>query len=285
MSINSHSPIVCNTLLNQDLAISKTKSSTDKKVAWRVWQVVKPVFLESFVSVTLNLGVLSFFATPVSIPLFVASVAASLGLSVLFAWRDFSRQQKMASKETNRQLKATQLLSKGAIVNTVGLSKPNIIIHESGHFLAAKILFKESHPKIWINPFQGGGTSYTASNRLTCLGRMFGKSGSMLVTAAAGLAASTLYICSELAIAHKMQKKHPNVSQYMNLHAISHLFNEVLYGLTAFVASKKDLGHDLVRLWCTGGIHPAIPIGLLIAFPLIDTCLCYKVSLVKNFIL
>lgn len=268
MHVNSHSPIVINSLLNQNQLILKTSVDNNEKL--RLWKIIKPILAESAHAIVLNLGVLAFLATPISIPLLTVSVVTSLGLSCLSAWRDCARRQTAISKKTENLLTATHILSRASIVDTLGLSKPNILIHEGGHFLAAKALFKGSNPKIWVKPYQGGGTSYTASNRLTFLGKIFGKGGSKMVVAGAGLAASTLFICSELAVAHKIRKTHPKLSQYMNLHAICHLFHEVIYGLTAFFASKKDLGHDLVHLWTIGKIHPAIPISLLITLPLIE---------------
>lgn len=271
MLINSISNTTDNTLLNQNLQKKLSIAHNIKTLS--VWEVAKPILSESFSAIALNLGVMTFFATPVSIPILTASVVTSLVLSGLLTWRDAKRQPKNFSNITQQQLSTTQLIARGSLVNVMGLSNPNIFIHESGHFWMAKLLFKHSNPKVWVSPFQGGVTSYTASTRLTGLGQLFGKSGSMLVTAASGLVASTLFVCSELAVAHKIRKTRPNLSQYMNLHAITHLFNEVIYGLMAFVASKKDLGHDLVHLWRVGGIHPAIPICAMIALPLIETCL------------
>lgn len=267
MKINLQSPTNSSLSININETIP---SSKEEAANIRVWNFVKPIFSESLYAIALNLVVIPFYATPISIPLLTISVITSLSISCLFAFRDSLQKLKEVSKQTENAMSATQILSRGAIVDNLGLSKPNILIHELGHYAAAGLCFKDPKAKIMINPYQGGGTSYTASNRLTPLGKLFGKSGSMLVNAAAGLVSSTVFICSELAIAHKIQKTHPNASQYMNLHAISHLFHEVIYGLSVFFASKQDLSHDLMRLWKVGGIHPALPIGLLIAIPLIQ---------------
>lgn len=257
------------------------KDSTPQRIA----SAVKGALPEFALSIGLNLGAMAFFATPMSIPMMSGVVIGSMALSCVFTVHDISCQKIRPSSKTKNQLEATRMLSRGSIVNTVGWSGPNLWIHELGHALSATALFKNSQAKIWVRPFQGGATSYTASNRLTAVGKLLGKHRAMMVTAAAGLAASTIFVMSELGLASKCKKSHPAISQYLNLHASAFLFNEAIYGLTAFLASKKDLGHDLVRLWQVGGVHPAIPIAVIVGLPLMQLGMltfCRKETLPVN---
>lgn len=266
----SESPVNLNFAVSIPVSDSLSKNSDQKiSIAKRVWEVVKRVLPEFVLSLTLNIGAMVFFATPMSIPLMNVAMIGSLALGCIFAARDLARKKQL-SDQTENQLQTVQVLSRGSIVNTVGLSGPNIWIHEGGHALAATAFFKNARAKIWVKPFHGGSTSYTASNRLTWLGSFLGKHSAMMVTAAAGLIASTVFAMCELGIAHKCQDNHPTLSQYLNLHAITYLFHEAMYGLSAFIASKQDLGHDLVRLWQVGGVHPLIPVVAIVALPLLQ---------------
>lgn len=258
----------------QEVNIQPSKNNLAK----RVGMVMKRVLPELVLSLSLNFAAMAFFATPMSIPLLSLMLIGSFALGCIFGLKDSSRSKNKLSGEMEDPMRGTRILSRTSIVNTIGWSGPNLWIHESGHAISATALFKEAQVKMWVKPFQGGATTYTASHRLTQIGQWFGKSRAMLVTAAAGLAASTIFVMSELGIANKCKKSNPTISQYLKLHAFTTIFNEAVYGLTAFLASRADLGHDLVRLWRVGGIHPLIPIIAVVALPLIQVTL-YQMTL------
>lgn len=261
--------------------LPENQPSPTSSLARRVSGVMQRILPEFGMSLGINCAAMAFFATPLSIPLFSFMMIASFALSVIIIShnpsrdpsRDLSRGKDGVDEVGSRQLRATQILSRASMMNTLGWSGPNIYIHESGHVVAAITFFKNPRVQMWVRPFQGGSTTYTASNRLTRIGMLLGKQRAMLVTAAAGLVASTVFVMCELGVANRYRKTNPGLSQYLNLHAVTYIFNEVVYGMTAFLASKSDLGHDLVRLWRIGGVHPLIPIVAMIALPLIQVAL------------
>lgn len=239
-------------------------SKKDESQLLTVGSIARRIFPEIALAFSLNYAVVNFVAIPLTVPLFTLALATTLAAGCIALAYDYYRK-KGIEKE---RMQAVQKLSRISIVNTVGLAGPNIVIHESGHALAASALFKNAQPLIEIDPFNGGATSYAISYGLTRWGNFLGQRQAMLVIAAAGLIASTIFALFEFGLAHKLQHSYPLLSQYLNLHGISQILNEVIYGLTAFFADKIELGHDFIYLWQMGEIHPLIPIALIIAIPL-----------------
>jgi hypothetical protein len=161
-------------------------------------------------------------------------------------------------------------LAQASMINTAGLAGPNIIIHEMGHAAVASICFQKSNPRTQFFPFLGGMTSYTVSHGLTRVGAFLGEHRTQVLIASAGFLASTLFGMFEFALAYRLHDDYPTLSRWLNVHGVMQITQEVLYGLTAFIVNKADLAHDFVNLWVTQGIHPLLPIGLMILLPLAE---------------
>lgn len=252
----------------------------DKATVQKICKVAGRALAEVAISFTINVAVMMCFATPLSIPLVTtALIGAFAGVVVSTAWELYRQNKAQPLPKTDAELKHelgtqnAERLARFGMTNLAGLSGPNIAIHECGHALGAVSFFKNSHPKIDVFPFRGGQTSYQISYGLTKLGKFLGEHRSLLVTAGAGMMISTVFAMLEFGLAHGISGSYPTVSEWMNYHAISQLMNEVVYGLTAFLVSRFDLTHDFVYLWKVGGIHPLIPIALMIALPLAEICL------------
>lgn len=157
-----------------------------------------------------------------------------------------------------------------ALVNILNLTGPYFVIHEGGHALAALTLFRQASPEISFTPFRQGVTSFVVSSGLTQLGAHLGRRISLLAVAAAGIVCSTVVALIEFAISHHFQDKFPNLCHWLDLHAKAQILHDLLYCFSAFAASKMDPFHDLMALWQDGGIHPLVPIALMIALPLLQ---------------
>jgi hypothetical protein len=64
----------------------------------------------------------------------------------------------------------------------------------------------------------------------------------------------------------------------LNCHAFSQILNDVIYGFTALSSKVFNPAHDFVNLWKISGIHPLIPIALMIGLPLIQFCALRAIS-------
>jgi hypothetical protein len=253
-------------------------SNLDPKTQ-KIVTIAAKAFKELAVSFALNIAILTFTAAPVlSIPVLTSAlVGALVGVIISTAW-DIYRSHKIKESGLSEKLSLeitaakTNKVARIAIANAVGMSGPNIAIHEAGHAFSSLAFFKNPHPKIQILPFSGGGTSYEI-NGVTRLGRLLGEEKALLFTAGGGILASTIFVMLEIACAHGLKESHPALSEWLNYHAISQLLNEVIYGATAFVVSRFDLSHDFVYLHQVGGIHPLVLIAAIIAIPLAEILL------------
>lgn len=245
--------------LPNDQKVESTTLSDKTKRAARI------AFFEISLAFAVNVGVMTFFAVPLTIGIMTNVLAGSIIGGIISTAIQIYRQRNCQ----NHAFSCTQTIARASLANTVSLAGPNIAIHEAGHAVTALSCFSGAKPEIVIHPFAGGSTSYYISE-LTKFGSFLGKHRSLLLIAGAGMMASTVFAMFEFAAAHSVKDLYPTISEYMNDHAIFQILNEVVYGITAFFANKADLNHDFVKLWQIGGIHPLIPIALIIALPLTE---------------
>ncbi len=144
------------------------------------------------------------------------------------------------------------------------LCSRSVLSHEMGHAIAAQALYL-TPVKIEIFPFEGG---MMKSNRsvLSDLGNYFGHSYSNLIISAAGPAIDLISSLVFIGVAHKIQKKYPDLSRYLNMMAAVTLLNVTFYAASAFFTSFP--GHDFIAL-AKGGIPPIVSLVTLIGTPII----------------
>ncbi len=259
------------------------KSTTFYKLQSKVSATAKRVLIELAIALSLNIAILAITATPLSIPILATAAATALvGIIIKLVLEHHFKEKAISLKPiTSKITPIAEVTGRLAIVNAVGLSSINIFIHESGHALAAKLCFLKPNIKMHIAPYQGGTTTYSVSNGLTRIGQFLGKQMSILVATAAGIAFSTLFAMAEIGLAFALQHKAPQVSLTLNCHAISQIFNEVIYGLSAFTLPFSS-AHDFTTLWYSGGIHPLIPIALMIGLPLAQFAILQVISFLRK---
>lgn len=278
MPITNSLPYINNWTLPSPIDFISKKANLSPQ-SQKIVSIATKALKELVIAFAFNLTILAFTAAPVlSIPVLTSALIGALaGVIVSTAW-DIYRNNKVKDANFKQQLSLELIAAKTdkvahlAIANAVGMSGPNIAIHEGGHALSAMAFFKNSKPSIEITPFVGGQTSYEISG-LTRLGRLIGEEKACLFTAAGGLLASTVFVMFEIACAHGLKDSYPTISECLNYHAMTQLMNEVIYGLTALFISHIDLAHDFVYLHQMGGIHPLVVIAVIIALPLAEICL------------
>lgn len=229
------------------------------------------VFAELSLSIALNCAVMLFTATPISIPaLTLIAITALIGVGVRMI---FEAQFDDNNDDFDACMPPIgEVVGRLTIVNTLGMSSLNILIHEAGHALSAWMCFIKPNIKIHLDYFVHGDTSFTVSNGLTRFGNYLGKHNAITLFRGAGLICSTVFAMTEIAAAFFVKDSCPQASLTLNCHAFSQIANDVLYGLAALTSNGFNVRNDYLALWKIGGIHPLIPMTLMIALPVIQYC-------------
>lgn len=203
-----------------------------------------------------------FVATPAGIGLIAAAIAvqtiANLAIRSFIAYSD-NRAKPDPSCETPE---IARWLAP-ALFASATLSNGQILVHESGHALAARALLQQGRPSISLIPFRGGFTEFFP-NRLSSLGKLIGKDRVMPFVSAAGplfsLGVSSIAFAAGLAVSDQK----PELSRMLIVAALLDFFVHIIYAISAFFANPADMTHDFVSLWIAG-VHPAIPLALMVA--------------------
>ncbi|GAB4230553.1 MAG: hypothetical protein Tsb0021_08660 [Chlamydiales bacterium] len=159
------------------------------------------------------------------------------------------------------------------------LAYPYFLVHEGGHYLAARTFFGQA--RIIIQPFVAGLTQHDFQT-LTCFGRLLGAHRSFLVTVSGGMIASTVFAVASIAIAYSVQKRHAKTAYALKLIGRAQILQEIIYNLGYFKIANMPLYHDMDYLVLYGRIHPMIPLGILFTIPLVDCALHYLNSIQQN---
>ena len=144
--------------------------------------------------------------------------------------------------------------------NTLGT-----LFHESGHFLAYKLL-ATGKPQITLFPGKGGATTLTHFKGLTALGNKLGLSNANNIMHLSGPVFSLIFTLFNVAMGHLLKKSHPELSQYFNCLAIVNTVENALYALSALF--PVSAAHDFAVL-ATLGFHPLVVVTAIVALPII----------------
>lgn len=263
--------------------IQKALSSKLSDIALKISPIALKTLAELTIAISFNCLIFSHFVMPMSAPLSIIWFNRVLILSSLYLIPKIAYELYQSNEVKEDLSLATIRHASGiSIANGVGLAGPTPWIHELGHASAAALLFKKPCINIKVIPYQAGSTSYSVSYGLTSLGKLIGQENSILFTTAAGIMSSTIFALFEFGVANGIKERFPILSEWMNYHAITQIFTDVIYGMSAFVTNRCDLSHDFIRLWNLGEIHPLIPIALMIALPVIELTLFKFLEMRKN---
>lgn len=243
----------------------------------RVHQTALVAFTQLGASQLFTVGVCSYFAAlPVSIMLLQAAVFSQvlvlvwevgLYIAARQGWLQDSRLLKQGlSSELERNCRQWSSLN---VLNCIGLAGPNIAIHELGHYVSALLCFKGANPKIIIDPFRGGLTKVRSTKHLTALGTMLGRHNAELLMILGGVIASTAFAMAEFAAAHAYRKEAPRMSELLELHGVTQLANDFLYGVASLEDPAAMYGSDFILAW-QKGVHPVLVLFFMVALPLLQ---------------
>jgi hypothetical protein len=251
--------------------VFNTIHEASKELANKVQAIASNTFVQIAASLALNLAFGFLVGAPLlPISVHLLTIACKVTLAALHPLLEI--WQACRSPQSGNPLKsASKSLAHTSIINTVTLKISNYI-HELGHAAAAVACYIRADPTISVH-WNEGLTVYNISYGLTKFGEFLGEENALLFSTAAGIFTPVICAMAEFAVAHHIKEGHPIISELLNAHGLSQLFNTALYGISAFVTSKLTMSHDFIFLWIVGGIHPLFPIGCILLLPLCEYAL------------
>ncbi len=141
------------------------------------------------------------------------------------------------------------------------------LVHETGHALAALLIYKRPRPLIEIYPFIGGITQFYKTS-LSDFGKKIGPAASTCLVVASGPGLTLLISSVLLAVGVALREKYPQLSKYLIAWSILDFVNHAFYAYTALHAEPWNLSHDFVHL-SIFGLHPVTATVGLIAIPIV----------------
>ena len=234
--------------------------------------LIKKVALQALAELAISLGIgiaiCAFFATSLQLYL-VVGVALIQSIANLFV-----RSVGLYASEKAREggahyqriadvcsILAPAYFAVGTAVNA------STLIHEAGHAIAARTVYRNARPHIKIFPYAGGVTRFYPET-LSRLGRRLGETRSLALVTAAGPLLSLSVSLIALASSLLVKKKTPIISRYLQVSAASDILNHATYALSALWTPKTKLSHDFVRL-ASLGLHPLAATAAILASPIL----------------
>lgn len=228
-------------------------------------QIAALCFYQLTASLAIGALVSCFVTTPTGISLILSAICVQLCATVFFQILDAFP----APDESNKELALTALTEwapPSAFSILTGINA-QVLIHETGHSLAALAIYKRARPHIEVFPFMGGWTKYY-KRALTPLGKILGRSTANIFVIASGPGLTLLVSSILMAVGLAIKKTYPHLSKTLICWCLIDCLNHAQYAYSALSASPSDLSHDFLHLWIMG-LHPvAATIGIL-AIPLL----------------
>ena len=235
--------------------------SPEKKIlnfSGRVEQIAIRALSELAIALTLTAICIPFVATWA---IAVKMIAACLGMAVLN-----TLVQVAAKSLTGKERNSLPESFCAANFYRFGASNAITLIHETGHFCAAKTLFKGAF-QIRIIPFAGGWTKWS-TRYITPIGLRLGLRTSIFLITVAGTALALLTASVILIAGIALRHSYPKASPYLAAIGAIPFFQHADYALSALWSPPHNLGHDFVRLK-TYGIHPVAAAVTILSIPVI----------------
>lgn len=252
------------------LSLSKIKISIIKDVALSSFKELNVTFVLT--------GVTCLFVASPAIPTLLITTIGILALNLLirsvtgYLTYALERTKRVpSSKEDVETMQITHSFLQYLCPMTFTIldtTTRDVLVHESGHALTAMALYQNAKPRIEVFPLEGGVTRYS-TGPMTKLGEFFGRKVSGVIVSGAGTAFSIIFATINIGLAHHFKQDHPELHRYFLCMAICTIAQHAIYALSALWEKRPSSGHDFVKLWRVGGIHPVISVICMIALPLI----------------
>lgn len=255
--------------------------------------IIRDIALHSINELAVSLafaGVTCLFVASPAIPTLLIATIGIVALNILFrclagytALEIEQAKEKNVDDEYLEDLQFShQLLQFLCPINfsILDMSTRNILVHEAGHAIAAVALYQNARPTIEVFPLTGGVTRFSVGS-LTKIGEFFGRKWTSVIVSAAGPAIAIIAASLNLGLSHYYAKENPELHRYFLCMSIASIAQHVLYALSA-LWEKNPSGHDFIKLWKVGGIHPLFSVVGLIALPLIMKSIFFTIDYYRD---
>jgi len=203
-------------------------------------------------SVLINALFYKFTKSPKAAPLLFGSLLIQSASQALVRWKVES-------------VPAAEIISPNLFAFLTG-SHMHTLVHEIGHALASKIVFKNPRPKITLFPFTGGRTKFE-TRELTYLGSLLGQPRALAFVASAGPGISLVISSLAMIVGKAVQNRFHKLSLYLIAYGRSDLFAHAAYALSANFSSNFRMSHDFFLL-SKIGVHPSAIAVIFVVIPL-----------------
>lgn len=239
-----------------DLPVSypRTRRSENLEI---IQKIALQTLKELAVTVGAGLIICLFTATPMGILLVGVSAGIQCAVSLFFKIRTAASDKKM---ESQANFATASCFAIGTSTNI------SMLIHETGHALAATAIYRNACPRVEILPFTRGITRFN-TGELSRLGQKMGAKRAIGFVTAAGPLFSLSVSLIALAASFFLDKSHPKTAFFLQISAISDFATHFFYALSALWTPPTLLSHDFIRLSLLG-IHPLAAATFIIAVPI-----------------
>lgn len=169
-------------------------------------------------------------------------------------------------KRTVTNLKLADIISANLFAFLAG-SHLQMILHELGHALASRIVFKNPQPRVKIEPFVAGNTKYNTTE-LTWVGKRLGRIRALALSVIAGPGAAWFMSSMAMLIGRVTEGRCPKLAAYLIAYGRSDLFAHAFYAFNAHFSSSARRSHDFFLL-SKVGLPPSVFGVILVATPLL----------------
>lgn len=248
---------------NRHFEKQPTHHKTDSAHSLTAAALSTPSLVELGTSLGIGTVSLCFTTTPFAVPLIFGAIAVQTISNTIFR---YYRSLDTASGQPGRTTSICNYMCP-TIFSYLTIVHLQTLIHELGHALAARAVFKNAAPSITLHPFQGGATAFSIQH-LSSLGKMLGKSGALCFVAAMGPVCALVVSATAITIGYLAEHKFPELSSYLIAVGNGDFFAHAFYAFTALDASCAKASHDFHCL-AGHGLHPLAATVAILAIPMI----------------
>lgn len=221
---------------------------------------IKEIAYSSLEELALSLSIsftVSFFATILFGPsFFITTTLLQVGMTTFFRIVKTFYPKKEEEKNTPTKLEKSCDWVIASIFSLFSTLKLQTLVHESGHAIAANLLFKDARPAIFMTGGASAHTEYTISS-LSNLGLKLGKERAKAIVSLSGPLLSLSLASALLILGLFIKEKHPALSKYLTVAALADFIFHTLYSVSALFTAPENVAHDFIRIQSLG-IHPLV---------------------------
>lgn len=188
--------------------------------------------------------------------------AGALLISSLF----FQSTCNLLIKEKIKNKSVAEIVSSHVFAIVTG-SNMHMLIHEMGHALASKLVFKNANPKITLFPPSHAITHYEMK-KLTPLGKFLGKRKAVILSVAAGPCTSFLACSLAMIVGKVVENRFKELANYLIASGRMEFFSLAFLAISAYSSSSARKSQDYFLL-SKAGIPPSLFATIFVATPLL----------------